>query len=39
MPLAPGVRVGVYEVTDLIGAGGMGEPPLRGGSKKVEGRS
>ena len=25
MPLAPGVRLGVYEVLGLIGAGGMGE--------------
>ena len=25
MPLAPGVRVGVYEVLGLIGVGGMGE--------------
>jgi len=25
MPLAPGTRVGVYEVTALLGAGGMGE--------------
>src|SRR4026209_1150622 len=25
MPLAPGSRIGVYEVTSAIGAGGMGE--------------
>jgi predicted ATPase/serine/threonine protein kinase len=25
MPLAPGVRIGAYEVTSAIGAGGMGE--------------
>jgi serine/threonine-protein kinase len=25
MPLAPGTRLGVYEVIDLIGRGGMGE--------------
>ena len=25
MPLAPGVRLGPYEITALIGAGGMGE--------------
>jgi hypothetical protein len=25
MPLAPGTRVGVYEVGALLGAGGMGE--------------
>ena len=25
MPQAPGVRLGVYEVRELIGAGGMGE--------------
>ena len=25
MPLAPGVRLGVYEVLGFIGAGGMGE--------------
>jgi Tol biopolymer transport system component len=25
VPLAPGVRLGIYEVRDLIGAGGMGE--------------
>ena len=25
MPLAPGTRIGVYEVTSAIGAGGMGE--------------
>ena len=25
MPLAPGVRLGAYEVLELIGAGGMGE--------------
>ena len=24
MPIAPGTRLGVYEVTALIGAGGMG---------------
>jgi serine/threonine protein kinase len=25
MPLAPGVRVGAYEITGILGAGGMGE--------------
>ena len=25
MPLAPGTRVGPYEITGIIGAGGMGE--------------
>src|SRR5262245_60995441 len=25
MPLAPGVRLGLYEVTSLLGSGGMGE--------------
>ena len=25
MPLAPGVRLGAYEILELIGAGGMGE--------------
>jgi hypothetical protein len=25
MPLAPGTRLGVYEIGRLIGAGGMGE--------------
>jgi serine/threonine protein kinase len=25
MPLAPGVRLGVYEIVAAIGAGGMGE--------------
>jgi len=26
------------EIVSAIGAGGMGEPPLRGGSEKFEGR-
>ena len=25
MPLTPGTRIGVYEVTGVLGAGGMGE--------------
>jgi serine/threonine protein kinase len=25
MPLAPGVHVGAYEITGILGAGGMGE--------------
>jgi eukaryotic-like serine/threonine-protein kinase len=25
MPLAPGTRIGVYDVTALLGVGGMGE--------------
>jgi len=34
LALSPGTRLGVYEVTAQIGAGGMGDPPLRGGSLK-----
>jgi hypothetical protein len=32
--LAADARLGSYEVLALVGAGGMGEPPLRGGSLK-----
>jgi len=32
--LAAGARLGAYEILALVGAGGMGEPPLGGGSVK-----
>jgi hypothetical protein len=36
MTLAAGTRLGPYEIQAALGAGGMGEPPLRGGSEKAE---
>jgi hypothetical protein len=29
LALTPGTRLGVYEIVELIGAGGMGESPSR----------
>jgi len=31
MPLAPGARLGPYEIKSLIGSGGMGEKLCSGG--------
>src|SRR5262245_47643943 len=33
MPLAPGIRIGAYEITSAIGAGGMGEVYRSRGSR------
>jgi len=38
MALAAGTRLGPYEIVSPLGAGGMGGPPLRGGSQKFEGK-
>ena len=38
MPVGPGTWLGPYEIQAALGAGGMGGPPLRGGSQKFEGK-
>ena len=36
MALPAGTRLGPYEIHSALGAGGMGEPPLGGGSQKFK---
>ena len=39
MALSAGTKLGPYEIVGALGAGGMGVPPLHGGSSKSKVRS